>query len=205
MHAVAIVLRGSYINPIYVAIELWKLEEFAHAGILLSDGRIVEASAKANKVVIHLHPCESYNYETLLDLDHLGLAAQKRIASLALSMEGWEYDWRAFKSQAFEEIYNEEDSRRAICYEVATLATKEFFSFSSPTHLVSASELQSAWRGSFMSLRFPEIYQDTKKTCPNSPSGYCKLRGNLVECIRTKTCVVPEAHRKSLEEETTND
>lgn len=56
-----------------------------------------------------------------------------------------------------------------------------------------------------MSLRFPEIYQDTKKTCPNSPTGYCKLRGNLVECIRTKTCVVPEAHRKPLEEKATND
>lgn len=37
-----------------------------------------------------------------------------------------------------------------------------------------------------------ECYYNTTKTCVNSPTKYCQHRGNLVECIRTKTCVVPK-------------
>lgn len=150
MHAVAIVLRGSYVNPVYLAIELWKLDRFAHAGILLSDGRIVESSAKANKVVVHSHPCEVYNYETLLDLSHLGLAAQERIAYLALSMQGWKYDWRAAKSQVIDPFtcYWEEDSQRVICFEHVVLSTKEFLHFPHPLALCDSTDIISSWKDS---------------------------------------------------------
>jgi len=152
MQATAIVLRGSYINPIYVGIELWKLDSYAHAGILLSDGTIVEASARANQVVHHRHPVDWYNYETLLGLTHLGESSCERIATLALSMKGWKYDWRAAKSQTLEEIYslNEEDSRRVICFEHVVLCCKEFFTFSSRPYLCDSTDLISAWESSLL-------------------------------------------------------
>jgi len=152
-YAVAIILRGSYVSPFLLAIELYKREWYGHGAILFSDGRLVEASAWENKVVVRYHPCEWYHYEEVLDLSHLGLPAQQRIAELALSMQGWKYDWRALKSQAMENIcsYNEEDSRRVICYEAVTLATKEFLQYFTDYHLVDSKEIIDSWNRSLHS------------------------------------------------------
>jgi len=51
----------------------------------------------------------------------------------------------------------------------------------------------------------PECYLDTLKRCPNSPTTYCHHRGNLVQCIHTKTCVVPEPYRKHSTEDSIDD
>jgi hypothetical protein len=143
IYAVAVVLRGSYVAPGLLAVQIRKRQRYGHAGILLSDGRMVEASFLRNRVTVSKHPCEWYNYEEVLSLAHLGLPAQQRIAQLALSMEGWKYDWRAFRSQALHYI-NEEDSRRVICFELAALALKEFMQFGRPYHLVDGEDLIEA-------------------------------------------------------------
>jgi len=140
IYAVAIVLRGSYVAPGLLAVQIRKRQPHGHAGVLLSDGRMVEASFLRNRVLVRSHPCEWYNYEEVLSLDHLGLPAQQRIAQLALSMEGWKYDWRAFRSQAVRWI-NEEDSRRVLCFELTALAVKEFVVFGRPYHLVDGVDL----------------------------------------------------------------
>jgi hypothetical protein len=140
IHAVAVVLRGSYVSPFLLAVQLRTGHPHGHAGILLSDGRIVEASFLHNRVLVRKHPCERYNYEEVLSLSHFGLPAQQRIAQLALSMEGWKYDWRAFRSQAVHWI-NEEDSRRVLCFELVALASKEFLTFCKPFHLVDSADL----------------------------------------------------------------
>jgi len=40
-----------------------------------------------------------------------------------------------------------------------------------------------------------DCFKDTEKRCVNSPTKYCQHRGNLVQCVRTKGCVVPEEYR----------
>jgi len=49
----------------------------------------------------------------------------------------------------------------------------------------------------------PEVYLNTLKLCPNSPTGYCKFKGDLVNCIRVKTCIVPEQTTSTIEEKDT--
>ena len=143
IYAEALVLRGSYVSPPLVVVQLRTGHPHGHAGILLSDGRIVEASLLHNRVMVRTHPCEWFNYEDILPLGHFGLQAQQRMAQLALSMEGWKYDWRALRSQAAAGVLpiNEEDSRRVICYEAAALVMKEFVIFDKPYHLVDSADL----------------------------------------------------------------
>lgn len=160
MKAVAIVLRGSFVAPALVLVEIRKWQRYGHSGILLSDGRIVEASALKNEVVVAPHPCEWYNYERLLTLEHLGVEKQERIGALALSMVGWKYDWRAAKTQATEGLvsYLEEDSRRVICFEHVALAVRESFRFPCPPSRVDARDLVKAWRRSKMAFyRAPRV------------------------------------------------
>lgn len=157
--AVALVLRGSYISPALVAVEVRKWQRYGHAGILLADGRLVEASASHNEVVVGYHPCEWYNYELVLPLHHLGPVKQGRIAHLALSMVGWKYDWRAAKTQAVDGLVSiiEEDSRRVICFEHTALAVREALTFPCPASRVDARDLQRAWHRS----RFPSPPQSS--------------------------------------------
>jgi len=43
-----------------------------------------------------------------------------------------------------------------------------------------------------MSPLHDDCYLNTDKRCKWSPTSYCKHRGNLAECIHTKTCIVPK-------------
>lgn len=154
MKAVAIVLRGSFVAPALVLVEIRKWQRYGHAGILLEDGRIVEASALHNEVVVGKHPCEWYNYERLLPLDHLGAEKQERIGELALSMVGWKYDWRAAKDQTTEGLIShiEEDSRRVICFEHVALSVRESLAFPCPPSRVDTVDLRKSWRRSKLSF-----------------------------------------------------
>lgn len=145
--AAAIVLRGSFVSPALVSVELRKWQRYGHAGILLDDGRIVEASAAHNEVVAERHPCEWYNYERLLSLKHLGPEQCWNIARQALAMVGWKYDWRAAKSQALDGLVShiEEDSRRVICFEHVALAVQGSLFFPCPPSRVDARDLVKAW------------------------------------------------------------
>lgn len=147
---VAILLRGSFVAPALVAVELRKLQRYGHAGILLSDGRFVEASALHNKVTATHHPCEWYNYERVLSLDHLSEEKRENIAIHALAMVGDKYGWRQAYSQTIEGLLPVEpdDSRREICFEVVGRATCFAMTYRNKLDLIDGRDIIDAWRRS---------------------------------------------------------
>lgn len=171
MIALALILRGSFVAPALIGVEIRLREKYGHVALLLSDGRIIEASALHNEVLLHDHPCEWWNYEEVLPLNHLGLAAQMDIARIALAMRYWKYDWRNAKGHALS-IKVKDDPRRVLCYEFAAIATRKFLSCRKAASQVTANDLREAWKRSKAAPR-PLCKKCQGYQCPNKRSNPC--------------------------------
>jgi hypothetical protein len=47
-------------------------------------------------------------------------------------------------------------------------------------------------KGDTMHEEIHDDFINTHKKCGNSPTGFCKCKGNLPACVKQKNCILPE-------------
>lgn len=133
MKATHVVLTGQ-IGFVSQAVMLRTMSYISHAGILLEDNRLIEASPIAREVVANKYVKPYwYQWHLLYPLDSLGERAQYRIAAKALSLVGKKY---GFKEEGFGHLTGNhvDNPNRYVCFELVATATSPYITYPKPAY-----------------------------------------------------------------------